>query len=44
MENITIIPLAMQLESFSYGKEFTCPIVSPFGGVIDLSLVKKLNK
>lgn len=37
----SIIPLAMHLEAFSYSKELTCPIVSPFGGVIDLSLVRK---
>ncbi len=41
MNNITIIPLAMQLEAFSYSKEFICPTVSPFGGAIDLALVRK---
>lgn len=39
----TIIPLAMRLEAFSYSKEFSCPTISPFGGVIDLSLIRKVN-
>ena len=43
INNTTIIPLAMHLEAFSYGKEFTCPIISPFGGVIDLALVTKIQ-
>ena len=41
INDITIIPLAMHLEAFAYGKEFTCPTISPFGGVIDLALVRK---
>ena len=39
----TIIPLAMHLEAFSYSKDFNCPTVSPFGGVIDLALVRKVK-
>jgi oligopeptide transport system substrate-binding protein len=39
----SVIPLAMHLEAFSYGKEFTCPTISPFAGVIDLSLVRKIG-
>ena len=41
ISDISIIPLAMHLEGFGYSKEFTCPTVSPFGGVIDLALVRK---
>jgi len=43
IEDVTIIPLAMYIEAFSYGKDFTCPTFSPFGGVIDLSLVRKVK-
>lgn len=43
ISDITIIPLAMHLEGFAYSKEFTCPTVSPFGGVIDLALVRKVK-
>lgn len=43
ISNTTIIPLAMHLEAFSYSKKFTCPIISPFGGVIDLALVTKIQ-
>lgn len=43
ISNITVVPLAMHLEGFAYGAEFTCPTVSPFGGVIDLALVKKVK-
>lgn len=43
ISDITIIPLAMHLEAFAYGTEFTCPTVSPFGGVIDLALVRKIK-
>lgn len=39
----TIVPLAMHLEAFSYSKDFNCPTVSPFGGVIDLALVRKVK-
>ena len=39
----TIIPLVMHLEAFAYGKDLTCPTISPFGGVIDLALVKKVK-
>ena len=43
ISDITIIPLAMHLEAFAYGAEFTCPTISPFGGVIDLALVRKIK-
>lgn len=39
----TIIPLAMHLEAFAYSKELTCPTISPFGGVIDLALIRKVK-
>lgn len=41
--DVSILPLAFRLEGFAYGKSFDCPIVSPFGGVIDLALVKKVK-
>lgn len=43
ISDIQIIPIAMYSDAFSYGKDFTCPIISPFGGVIDLALVKKVK-
>ncbi|MBO5105693.1 MAG: hypothetical protein J6C29_02230, partial [Clostridia bacterium] len=43
INDTTIIPLAMHLEAFAYGNEFTCPTISPFGGVIDLALVRKIK-
>ena len=43
ISDITVIPLAMHLEAFAYGNEFTCPTISPFGGVIDLALVRKVQ-
>lgn len=43
INDITIIPLAMHLEAFAYANEFTCPTISPFGGVIDLALVRKVQ-
>ncbi|MEE1026280.1 MAG: peptide ABC transporter substrate-binding protein [Acutalibacteraceae bacterium] len=43
INDIQIIPIAMYSDAFSYGKDFTCPIFSPFGGVIDLALVKKVK-
>lgn len=42
ISNTTIIPLAMHLEAFSYSKAFELPTISPFGGVVDLALVKKI--
>ncbi len=41
ISDITVIPLAMHLEGFAYGDDLTCPTISPFGGVIDLALVRK---
>ncbi len=41
ISDVSIIPLAMHLEAFAYSKEFTCHTISPFGGVIDLAMVRK---
>lgn len=41
ISDLSIIPVALYSEAFSYSKEFSCPVISPFGGVIDLALVKK---
>ena len=43
INDIQVIPIAMYSDAFYYGKDFTCPIISPFGGVIDLALVKKVK-
>ncbi len=37
-----ILPLALYTEAFAYGKAFSCPNISPFGGIIDLALVRKI--
>ncbi len=36
-----IIPLAHYSEAFAYGKSFSCPTISPFGGILDLALIRK---
>ncbi|MBQ5765364.1 MAG: hypothetical protein IIW03_04400, partial [Clostridia bacterium] len=41
INNISVLPLAFRLEGLAYGKQFNCPVVSPFGGTIDLALVTK---
>lgn len=41
INDLSLIPVAYYSEAFSYGKDFTCPNISPFGGVIDLALVRK---
>ena len=43
INDISVQPLAFRLEGFAYGKSFNCPNISPFGGVIDLALVKKVK-
>lgn len=35
------MPLFNMQEAFGYASIYTCPIVSPFGGIIDLSMVRK---
>ncbi len=37
----SILPIAHYTEAFCYAKGFVCPRFSPFGGIIDLALVKK---
>lgn len=41
MNDISVIPLCLYTEAFSYGKDFTVPAISPFGGIVDLALVRK---
>ncbi len=41
-QDLSIIPLALHLESFGYGKDFSLPAISLFDGVIDFSLVTKV--
>lgn len=38
-----IIPLATYTECFAYSKNFSCPKVSPFNGILDLALIKKVQ-
>lgn len=42
ISDLTVIPLALHTEAFAYGTSFSCPNISPFGGVIDLALVRKI--
>lgn len=43
IKDISVLPLAFRLEGLAYGKQFNCPLVSPFGGVIDLALITKVD-
>lgn len=43
ISDLTIIPLALRTEAFAYGNSFSCPTITPFGGVIDLALVRKIS-
>ena len=41
-KSLIITPLFYEREAFGFGKIYTLPTISPFSGVIDLALVKKV--
>lgn len=43
INDISVIPLCLYTEAFSYGKDFTVPVVSPYNGIVDLALIRKIS-
>ena len=43
MQDLSIIPICYSTEAFAYGKSFSVPTISPYGGVVDMALVRKIN-
>lgn len=41
IKDLSIIPICQFKEAFAYGKDFSVPTVSPYGGVVDMALVRK---
>ncbi len=42
-KSLIITPLFYEREAFGFGKIYTLPTISPFNGVIDLALVRKVD-
>ena len=43
MQDLSIIPLCHATEAFAYGKDFSVPTISTYGGVVDMALVRKIK-